>query len=233
MATKKDYKHTPRKEKLAKVEELIDKDTYTPEEAVELLPKISISNFVGSANLDVLLSLKEKQANESIRGSIVFPNQFAEEKVVVVFAEGDKQKEAKEAGADHVGLDELVEKISKGWTDFDVVIAQPATMPKIAKLGKILGPKQLMPNPKTGTVTDNVADTVKNYKAGKMDFKMDEGKSIKLRFGKLDMKKEELLANLNAALDAIKAEAKRLGPDSIRKVYVTPAMGPKLELTIE
>jgi large subunit ribosomal protein L1 len=227
MADKKPNK----KARLNKIKELITKKTYSIADAAALLPKISLSSFVGSADLNIILQLKEKQENESVRGSIVFPHQFGESKKILVFAQGLKVKEAKTAGADYVGLEDLVEKIEKGWLDFDVVIAQPSVMVKIAKLGKVLGPKQLMPNPKTGTVTDDIKKAVATYKAGKTDFKMDPGKSIKIKFGKLNMKPDHLAENLKAAIDAVKNETKRLGVNAIKKIYVSPTMGPKLEIS--
>lgn len=228
----KAVKYIPRAERAQAVKALVTKKKYSVEEAMALLPQLSLSRFVGSANLDVILRLKEKQANESVRGSIVFPNQFGAEKKVLVLAEGEKVKEAEKAGADFAGLDEYVKKIEDGWFDFDVVIAQPSVMMKIAKLGKVLGPKQLMPNPKTGTVTESIGAAVKMYKAGKLDFKMDAGKTIKLRFGKLDMTTDQLIANFNAAMDAIKAETRRLGMGVINRIYVSPTMGPRLEVEI-
>lgn len=231
MAAKKEKTvKTPKVDKHAEARALITKKQYSVEEAGELLPKLSTSKFVGSANLDIVLSLKEKHANESIRGSIVFPNQFGGEKKVLVFAEGAQADEAKKAGADFVGMDDLVAKVTEGWMDFDVVIATPAAMPKIARLGKVLGPRQLMPNPKTGTVTANVENAVKMYKSGKMDFKMDAGKTIKLRFAKLDMSPEQITANLRTALDAVKGETKRFGLGVLRKILVSPTMGPGFEV---
>lgn len=209
----------------------IDKSkTYSIPEAAELISEVSTSKFVGSVDLVVNLNLKEKHANESIRGSIVFPNQFGESKKVLVLAEGEAVKEAEKAGADFVGLDKLIEKIEGGWLDFDVVIAQPAVMPKIAKLGKVLGPRQLMPNPKSGTVTENVSAAVSSYKAGKIDFKMGEDKSIKLKVAKLDMSAEQIEANVETALDAIKNEVKRLGQGLIGKSFIKPTMGPAIKI---
>ena len=221
-------KYINRKAKLDSIIKLITKSKYSIADASELLPKISLSKFNGSCNLDVTLQLKQKQANETVRGSIVFPHQFGEQKKVLVLAQPDKVASALEAGADYAGLEDMVEKIEKGWLDFDVVIATPQVMPKIAKLGKVLGPRQLMPNPKTGTVTDNLDNAIKLYKSGKVDFKMDAGKTIKLRFAKCEMTATDITANLTAALDAIKAETRKLGPTVIKKIMVSPTMGPKL-----
>ncbi len=223
-----DTKRVPRNIREAEAKKLVSEKNYSIEAAAELLPKVSISKFAGSGVLNVILSLKEKQANESIRGSVVFPHQFGEQKRVIVLADGEAVSEATAAGADHAGLDDLVTKIEGGWFEFDVVIATPAVMAKIAKLGKVLGPKQLMPNPKTGTVTDKVGAAVKTYKAGKIDFKMDAGKTVKVRFAKLDMAAEQIEANLKAAIDAIKNELRRLGPGVVNKVTIAPSMGPSI-----
>jgi len=239
MATaKKAVKTTEKKEKKpnqaakrAAVAGLLTKKDYTVAEAATLLPKIATGNFKNSLDLNVVIKLKAKQENESVRGSIVFPVQFGEQKKVLVMAEGEKVKEALEAGAEYAGLEDLVKKIEGGWFDFDVVIAQPSLMVKIAKLGKVLGPKQLMPNPKTGTVTDNIGDTVKMYKSGKIDFKMDAGKNVKVRFGFADMSTEDIAKNLTAAIDSIKNETRKLGPDSIAKMIVKPTMGAPLRLS--
>ncbi len=223
-------KRIPRKQAEKTVRALVTKPFYSVDEAAELLSKISLSKFVGGADLTVNLSLKDKQANESIRGSITYPNRFGAEARVVVLTSPDKQIEAKKAGADHVGLDDLVEKISGGWIDFDVVIASPDAMVKIARLGKVLGPRQLMPNPRTGTVTDKIEAAVTQYKSGKTDFKMDAGKSIKLSFGKLDMEPSKLAENLQTAIDAIHSETRRLGLNAIKSIVVKPTMGPVLKI---
>lgn len=210
-----------------------DKATYSISEAAAKLPEVSTSKFVGTASIDVVLKLKEKQKNDSIRGSVSFPNQFGDEKKVLVLAQGPAAEEAEKAGADFVGLEEFVKKIQSGWLEADVIIATPETMPQVAKLGKVLGPKQLMPNPKNGTVTANVENAVKSFKAGKVNFKMDAGFTIKLKFGKLDMTATQLEENLRAAIAAITGEVKKLSGEPIQKVLVKPTMGPSLELELE
>jgi len=225
-------KHIPRKVRLAEITKLLKKDQYTVAQAAEILPKLSLSKAVSAYDLVVNIKLKQKQANESIRGSVVFPNSFGLQKRILVLAEAEKQGEAEAAGADFVGFDDMVEKVMGGWTEFDVVIATPTVMPKIARLGKVLGPKQLMPNPKTGTVTMKLADVIAEYKSGKVDFKMDAGRGIKIRFGKTDQTTDAIAANLTAALEAVQAEIRRLGPNALGSIYVKPTMGPVLKVSM-
>lgn len=228
--TEKTAKRETRQQKLTKIEKLLKKQSYSVAEAAELLPQISLSKFAASCVLNVHLNLKAKQANESVRGSLSFPHSFGAQKQVVVVCEADKEDEAKAAGAMEAGMDDLVAKIAAGWTDFDVLIATPGAMLKLARLGKILGPKQLMPNPKNGTVTLKVADAVKEYKSGKVDFKMDSGKNIRLRFAKADMTTSQIAENMQAAIDAVVSETKRLGVGVIAFMQVAPTMGPALKI---
>jgi large subunit ribosomal protein L1 len=220
-------------EKRTKAAEKVENKDYSVEEATKLLSEVSISNFTGSADLDVILRLKSTQKNESIRGSITFPNRFGQETRVLVFAEGADVDTAKDAGADYAGSDELVKKIEDGWLEFDIAVAKPEMMSTVARLGKVLGPRQLMPSPKTGTVTENIEKAVKMYKAGKTDFKMDDGETIKLSFGNLDMEPEQLAENLETALDNIRSETRRLGLNTIKKILVKPTMGPSISIKNE
>lgn len=217
--------------KLDKVKTLIDKTkTYDIDQALEILPQVSISKFVGSADLTVNFKLSEKQKQESIRGSVTFPHTFGEEKRVLVLAEPAKQAEAKTAGADYAGLEDLVKKIEGGWFEFDVVIATPSVMPQIAKLGKYLGRRGLMPNPKNQTVTPDVAKVVKMYKSGKKDYKMSEQDSIKIVFAKLDMNKDDMKANFEEFKKAIAPIIQKFTAQSIKGAYVSPTMGPSIKL---
>jgi large subunit ribosomal protein L1 len=209
------------------------RESKTIEEASKLLPKISTSKFTGSVDIDIVLDLKEKQKKESVRGSINLPHNTGDSKRVIVFCEEKDEEKAKKAGVVEVGLDELVKKVSKGWSDFDVVVATPAVMPKIARLGKTLGPKGLMPNPKTGTVTNDIKKTVENYMSGKMDFKMMQGHgTIRAKIGTLDMNPEEIQENLTEFLKAVFTEVRRLNPRPFKKVTVSPTMGPGIKLDI-
>jgi len=213
-----------------KAKELVKKDEYKLEEALELLPKLSTSKFVGSIELTINFKLNDKQKKEGLRASVIFPNSFGEGKKVLVFTEKAKEKEAKDAGADFVGLEDFMKKIEGGWSEFDVAIATPSVMPQIAKLGKYLGQKGLMPNPKNQTVTNDLAKTVKMYKGGKKDFKMNEQGSIKLSFGKVDMTKEALTQNFQAFFKAISADLQKLRMESIKNIFLSPTMGPSLKL---
>lgn len=206
-------------------------ETKTLKEAVELVKSNSKSKFVGSVNLDVLLNLKDKK--EVIRGSVTFPHSLGDEKKVIVFADEKDAKTAKENGADKAGLEDLLEEVLNGYLDFDVVIATPAAMPKIVKAAKILGPKGLMPNPKNGTVTADVASAVKSFKAGKINFKSipDQG-TIKLKVGKVDMPDESLIANITEILKAITAETKKPANTSFKKVTLSPTMGTGVRVDI-
>ncbi|MBN1331757.1 50S ribosomal protein L1 [Candidatus Dojkabacteria bacterium] len=212
---------------------LIDKKQYSLDEALELLPKISTSKFAGSAELTVNLKLNEKQKKDPIRGSITFPNAFGEQiKVLALVEEGDV-KTAKAAGADHAGLEEFVEKIEKeNWFDFDIVITTPKLMPQIAKLGKYLGRKGLMPNPKNQTVTADLEKVIKQYKQGKKDFKKDDQDAIRLVIGKTDMSADQLKANFEEFRKVLKPHLDKLGPDAIKNIHLAPTMGPSLKIVL-
>lgn len=218
--------------KLDEVKSQIDKSKqYDLEDALKLLPKLSISKFEGSAELAINFKLSDKQKQESIRGSITFPHSFGQEKKILVLTEESKQGEAKKAGANYVGLEEYIKKIEEGWADFDVVIATPQVMPQIAKLGKYLGRKGLMPNPKNQTVTENVEKTVKMYKGGKRDYKMTEQDSIKVVFGTVNMPLEQLKGNFEELKKTLHPLIQRFGLQSIKNIYIGPTMGPSVKLS--
>jgi large subunit ribosomal protein L1 len=205
---------------------------YTVAQAAELLPKLSTSKFAGSVDIDVVLSLSEKQLKETVRGSVVFPHQFGKEVKVLVFAEEKDAKAALEAGADFAGLEDLMDKVEKGTLEFDVVIATPAVMPKIAKLGRVLGPKGLMPNPANQTVTPDVVKAIASYKAGKQDFKMSEQGAIRGKVAKVDLAPEQIAANINAFLKSVYNEAKKLNGQPFRKITVSPTMGSPVKIDV-
>ncbi|MBD3362438.1 50S ribosomal protein L1 [Candidatus Dojkabacteria bacterium] len=210
---------------------LIDrKKHYSVDEAIELVNKTSYSNFVGSLDLVVNFNIPSKRKNDSVRGSITLPHQMDTEKKIVVIAEKKDQKIAKEAGADEVGLDELIEKLKEGYSEFDILIATPNVMPKVASLGPVLGPKGLMPNPKNNTVTEDLEKVIKNYKAGKMNFKVDDHGSIKAKIAKLDMKKDEQKENLIAFLKKTYTETRIYGPQRLKDVILSATMGPAIKV---
>lgn len=198
---------------------------YPLQEAVELLPQISTSKFVGSVDADIVLNLTTKQLKETVRGSLTFPHQFGEAKKVIVFADEKDAKTAKAAGAVEAGLQELVKKVEEGKLDFDVVIATPDVMSQIAKLGKVLGPKGLMPTPNNGTVTKDVETAVRSYVSGKQNFKMSEQGVVRGRVAKLDMAPEQIVENIKALLAAITTETRKLSVQPFKRITLSPTMG--------
>ncbi|MBL8015208.1 MAG: 50S ribosomal protein L1 [Candidatus Doudnabacteria bacterium] len=209
-----------------------DQTKYSIEEAVVLLPQLSTSKFVGSVDLDIVLNLTEKQKKETIRGSIVFPNRFGDELRVVVIADEKDAKDALKAGATDAGGEDMIKKIEDGKVEFDIVIATPVMMPKVAKLGKVLGPKGLMPNPANETVTPDVAKVVGIYKSGKQNFKMTEQGAVRMRVAKLDMTAEQLTANIVEALKSVLAAARKLNAQPFRKITLSPTMGKPVKLDV-
>lgn len=217
--------------KLENAKALVDNSKqYELEEALELLPKVSISKFEGSAEVVINFKLNDKQRQESIRGSVTFPHSFGEEKKILVLAEESRWDEAQKAGADYAGLDEYIKKIEEGWLDFDVVIATPQVMPQIARLGKYLGRRGLMPNPKNQTVTEDLEKVIKMYKSGKKDYKMNDQDAVKVTFGTVNMPTEELKANFEELKKALTPYVQRFGLQAVRNVYVSPTMGPSMKL---
>lgn len=198
------------------------------EEAIELSKTISYSKFIGSLELIINYNIPIKFKNDVIRGSIVFPNQFGESKKVAVLANSEDQKKAK--GADIIGEDDLIKEIEAGKINFDILITTPDMMPKIAKLGKILGPRGLMPNPKNETVTKDIEKVVSSYKSGKVDYRINDQGSIKTIVGKLDQKNEDLKANLIEFLKITDNDTKKFGTNKYKSVYLSPTMGASIKL---
>lgn len=202
-------------------------------EAAKFLKPASKSKFVGSVDIDILLNLKEKQKKEVIRGSVVFPNSFGEDKKVIVFCEEKDVKKALSLGAAKAGLEDLMEEVLKGFTSFDIVVATPAVMPKIVKLGKVLGPKGLMPNPKNGTISTDLEKTIESFKSGKINFKSTPDQAtIRLKVAKVDMEPEKIAENITALLKAVFIEVKKLSPNPFKKIVVSPTMGSGIKLDI-
>jgi len=194
----------------------VDKNKlYSLVEASALVKECSTEKFDASVDLDVRLGVDPKQANQMVRGVTSLPHGTGKTTRVLVLCTPEKEEEAKEAGADHVGLDEYVDKISKGWTDIDVIITMPAVMGKIGKLGRVLGPRNLMPNPKSGTVTTDVAKAVKEVKAGKIDFKVDKTGIIHASIGKRSFSPDQI--NENAA--ELIGTLNKLKPSSSKGTY--------------
>ncbi len=186
--------------------------------------------FDHTLEAQVSIKLPAKNKTDVVRLSVITPNKFTKEAKVLVLTDAQNSDNAKKAGADFVGLEEYVEKVMGGWIDFDVVIATPQVMPKIAKLGKVLGPKGLMPSPKNETVTEDLAKVIANYKGGKLDFKTNETGLLNFKFGKLSMDSEKLVENFEAIMSTLKSETKKYGENVIKKVYVKTTMSPSVRL---
>ncbi|HBE45768.1 MAG TPA: 50S ribosomal protein L1 [Deltaproteobacteria bacterium] len=189
---------------------------YTIEEAVDLLSQISYAKFDETVELALRLGVDPRHSEQMVRGSVALPHGLGKKVRVLVFAKGQKEKEAQEAGADYVGAEDLIEKIQKGWMEFDKAIATPDMMGMVSKLGKILGPRGLMPNPKVGTVTFDIAKTVKEMKAGRVEFRVDKAGNLHVPVGKISFGKEKLLDNIHALLESIL----RLKPPSSKGTYI-------------
>ncbi len=207
---------------------------YTKEEAVKLAKETSISKFDGSVEVAVRLNLDTKKADQQLRGAIVLPHGTGKTKKVLVIAKGDNAKKAEEAGADYVGDVDMLEKIEKeNWFDFDVMIATPDMMPLLGKLGRVLGPKGLMPNPKTGTVTTDVAKAVSEVKAGRVEYRTDSFGNVHGIIGKVSFTEEQLLDNLNAFMATImKVKPASVKGDYIKNIAITTTMGPGIKILV-
>ena len=212
-------------------EKLIDRSkNYTVKEALELFEKMPKSKFDETLELHVKLGVDSKQADQQVRGTVVLPNGTGKTKRVLVFAKGDKAKEAQEAGADFVGAEELVPKIqNENWFEYDVIVATPDMMGVIGRLGKVLGPKGLMPNPKSGTVTMDVTKAISEIKSGKVEYRLDKTNIIHLGIGKTSFGAEKLAENYQTVIDAIiKAKPAAAKGQYIKSVALTTTMGPSI-----
>jgi large subunit ribosomal protein L1 len=205
--------------------------TYTPAEAVALVKAIDFAKFDATVEVAYNLNIDVKQADQQIRGAVVLPNGTGRSQTVIVFAEGPQAKMAEEAGADFVGGDDLVQKIQDGWLDFDVAVATPPMMAKVGRLGRVLGPKGLMPNPKTGTVTMDVTKAVNDIKAGQVAYRADKAGIVHAPIGKVSFSEEKLAENFKAMNDVIT----KARPASTKGVYIksltlTSTFGPGVKV---
>jgi large subunit ribosomal protein L1 len=204
---------------------------YVPEEAVSLVKKTSITKFDGTVDLSIKLGIDPKRSDQQVRGTVNLPGGSGKKTKVIVIAKGEKIKEAEAAGADLAGGDDIIEKISKGWTDFDVAIATPDIMGAVGRLGKILGQKGLMPNPKTGTVTFDVGKTVKEFKAGKVEYKTDKTGVVHVPIGKISFSEDKLAGNLKSVLEAVnKAKPSSVKGIFLKSVAISATMGPAVHV---
>ncbi len=206
---------------------------YSPKEAVELVKKTSVTKFNSSVEVAVRLGVNPKYADQQVRGALVLPHGTGKSKTVLVFAKGAKIQEAEAAGADFVGAEELVTKIQGGWTDFDVAVATPDMMGLVGRLGKILGPKGLMPNPKVGTVTMDVARAVNEIKAGKIEYRTDKAGNVQTSIGKVSFTDEQLLENYITLVETlIKVKPSGAKGQYIKSVTLSTTMGPGVPVDV-
>lgn len=204
-----------KKRKLANAKVDVNK-AYSLKEASNLVKEINTTKFDSSVDLHIKLGVDPKKADQAIRGTVSLPHGTGKTKRVLVLCTPDKEAEAKAAGADHVGLDEFIAKIEGGWTDIDVIVATPSVMPKIGKLGKVLGPRNLMPNPKTGTVTNDVAGAIADLKGGKIAFKVDKVGIIHASIGRVSFAPEKIAENSQELINAVV----KLKPSSSKGTYL-------------
>jgi large subunit ribosomal protein L1 len=218
----------PKKRKA--VDAKVDKNkVYSLKEASSIVKTINTTKFDASVDLHIRLGVDPKKADQAIRGTVTLPHGTGKTKKVLVLCPPDKEADARAAGADFVGLDEFVQKIEGGWVDVDVIIATPTVMPKIGKLGKILGPRNLMPNPKTGTVTNDVAGAVNEVKGGKIAFKVDKAGIIHASIGRVSFAPEKIAENSHQLIDAIiKAKPSSSKGTYLKSVFMASSMSPAI-----
>ncbi len=215
---------------------LYDKATqYDVEQAVELCLQTAKAKFDETIELSVRLGVDPRHADQQVRGAVVLPHGTGKQVRVVVFAKGDKAKEAEAAGADYVGAEELVQKIqSEGWFDFDVCVATPDMMGVVGRIARILGPKGLMPNPKSGTVTMDVTKAISDIKAGKVEYRVDKTSIVHCRVGKKGFEKEKLIENINVLMEAIvKAKPAAAKGTYLRSIVLSSTMGPGIKVSAQ
>jgi large subunit ribosomal protein L1 len=220
--------------KLTAVKEKIEKGKeISLEEAVGTLKELSYVKFDETLELALNLGVDPRKSDQMVRGTVVLPHGTGKKVKILVFAKGEKEKEATDAGADFVGAEDLVEKITKGWFDFDKVVATPDVMSVVGKLGKLLGPRGLMPNPKLGTVTFDVGKAVKEIKAGKVEYRTEKAGVVHVPIGKASFDQQQLVANAQAIIDSVmKAKPSTSKGKYLKKLHLSSTMGPSIKIDV-
>lgn len=204
---------------------------YDLEKAVELVKEMGTAKFDETVELSANLGVDPRHADQQVRGTVILPHGTGKKIKILVLARGEKEKEALEAGADYVGADEYIPKLKEGWDDVDVIVATPDLMSEVGKLGRILGPKGLMPNPKSGTVTFDVAKAVRDLKAGKIEYRVDKGANIHVPVGKISFEKEKLLENVKVLVqELLRAKPAASKGRYLKSLALSPTMGPSVRL---
>ena len=221
--------HGKRYQEVAKL--LEGKDALEPKEAISLVKQVNTSSFPGTVELHVRLGVDPRHADQMVRSSVVLPHGTGKSRTIAVFAQGEKEREARDAGADIVGGEDLVKRVQEGFTDFDVALATPDMMGSVGRLGKILGPRGLMPNPKAGTVTFDIARAVKEVQAGRVEFRVDRYGIIHVPVGKTNFEDEDLYQNFAAMMEAIvKAKPSAAKGSYVKACFLAPTMGPSVRV---
>ena len=224
--------NTKHGKKNRKAAELVDESkAYGPQDAVGLVKQVSTSSFDGTVELHMRLGVDPRHADQQVRGVAVLPHGTGRTQRIIAFAQGEKVREAEEAGADVVGGEDLAKRIQEGWLDFDVAVATPDMMATVGKLGRVLGPRGLMPNPKTGTVTFDIGRAIDEIKKGRVEFRVDRTGIIHVPIGKVSFEEQQLLDNLGTMVDAV-VRARPTGAKGhyVRSISISPTMGPGITL---
>ena len=221
--------------KFIEAKKLVDSTTlYSVEEAVELVKKTNVAKFDATVDVAFRLGVDPRKADQQIRGAMVLPHGTGKVRSVLVFAKGEKAKEAEAAGADFVGDSDMINKIQQGWMELDVVVATPDMMAEVGKLGRVLGPRGLMPNPKTGTVTMDVTKAVNEIKAGKVEYRVDKAGNVHVPIGKVSFEDQKLVENFKAIFDTIlKAKPSAAKGTYVKNIAVSSTMGPGIKVASE
>ena len=225
-----------RGKKYREAAKLVDRDrAYSPAEAGDLVRRVSYANFDATVEAHLKMGIDPRQADQQVRGTVSLPHGTGRTVRVLVFAEGEAERASREAGADYVGSDELIKRIQEGWFDFDVAVATPSIMSKVGRLGRQLGPRGLMPSPKSGTIVpeDDLPRVIKELKAGRVEFRLDKTANIHIPIGRVSFSNEQLLENLAALMEAVqRAKPAAAKGQYIRRVTVAPTMGPGVKVDV-